>query len=818
MRVFAPREPQAPSSTGHAYGSRLYRDPVLLGVSALVAASSAWFMLGGGGLHPRVLLLWALQVPLDVVLCWSAWRVRAVATGPARGFWTVFAVATVMWTVGDVIQTFLTALHPDVRTLDGGAAQTGLFIVALAAIVINMLRYPINAHGSAVGRERLAFWLDGAVVFVGGVVLVWCFAIGPAQADNGDLVVPLIGSSVVLVAAFGAVKMVLTGSAPMVAAAAAPMAAATLIQGLAAFLRSEDPNPFISASAFAVRMLPAALLVVGVRIQDLRARADAGNLAPRPRKPYSLLPYGVIAVTFGALIAILPQGVTTRLWGVVLGTIVLTGLVAARQLVAFHDNVSLINRLDGALSELRRHENKLRDQASFDGLTRLANRTVLAEQLTAALGAARRPVEVALLLIDLDDFKIVNDTLGHAAGDALLVSVANRIREAARDGDLVARLGGDEFAVLLRGASGTEAQQVAQRILSALARPVHVFRHDLMVQASIGVASADEHDDRDSLLRDADIAMYAAKDRGKGHYVCYTADMGQRIQDAADLATQLAAAVDNAELSVVYQPIVRLGTGRLLGTEALVRWRHPRRGLISPADFIPLAEETGLIVPIGRWVLGEACRRAAEWWRDQLAGHDLVMAVNVAGRQLREPGFVADVAAALAESGLPARCLSIEVTETAVFDDERAIAALHALRDLGVMLALDDFGTASSSLGLLLTCPVTTLKLDRSFVESITTVARQEAVAMAVIQMANALALNAVAEGVETVEQAALLRGLGYRYAQGYLFSPPVPADEAAKLWAGRQPCGCGRCDADSSGGMVVSVEEAAQPVVSVDA
>ncbi|HEU5107847.1 MAG TPA: bifunctional diguanylate cyclase/phosphodiesterase, partial [Micromonosporaceae bacterium] len=349
---------------------------------------------------------------------------------------------------------------------------------------------------------------------------------------------------------------------------------------------------------------------------------------------------------------------------------------------------------------------------------------------------------------------------------------------------------GDEFAVLLRGASGDEIRQVAQRILTALGRPIQVFRHDLMVQASIGVASADEHDDRDSLLRNADIAMYAAKDRGKGHYVCYSADMGQRIQDAAHLATQLGAAPDGDELFLVYQPIVRLDTGRLAGTEALLRWRHPRRGLISPADFIPLAEETGLIVPIGRWVLGEACRRAAEWWRDQPADQDLVMAVNVAGRQLREPGFVADVAAALAESGLPARCLSIEVTETAVFDDEKAIAALHALRELGVMLALDDFGTASSSLGLLLTCPVTTLKLDRSFVESITTVARQEAVAMAVIQMANALALNAVAEGVETIDQAALLQNLGYRYAQGYLFSPPVPADEAARLCAVRQPAG----------------------------
>jgi len=306
-----------------------------------------------------------------------------------------------------------------------------------------------------------------------------------------------------------------------------------------------------------------------------------------------------------------------------------------------------------------------------------------------------------------------------------------------------------------------------------------------VVRASIGVAAAEAGDDLDSLMRDADIAMYAAKDRGKSNYVRYTPDMGLRIRTGAELAADLREAIDQGQFHLVYQPIVELDGERLVGTEALVRWQHPQRGLISPADFIPVAERTGLIVPIGRWVLREACRQAARWRAEWPAAAELMMSVNVAGRQLREPGFLAEVAEVLAESGLPPRCLSVEVTETAVFEDTEAIAVLYGLRELGTRLALDDFGTASSSLGLLLTCPVTTLKLDRSFVEAITTVTRQAAVATAVSQIASALALTAVAEGIETPEQAELLRDLGYRYAQGYLFSRPRPPEEVGALWAG---------------------------------
>ncbi|MFB9358445.1 putative bifunctional diguanylate cyclase/phosphodiesterase, partial [Actinoplanes nipponensis] len=492
-----------------------------------------------------------------------------------------------------------------------------------------------------------------------------------------------------------------------------------------------------------------------------------------------------IAVTFVIFFAMLPEHVSSQLWGATAGVVVITCLVAGRQLVAFQDNMVLIGRLDVVLDELRDREVLLREQASFDGLTKLANRTHFSAEASRALAAVRAPGELAMLLIDLDDFKTINDTMGHAAGDTLLVSVAERLARAVRPGDVVSRLGGDEFAVLLHVTATDTAERAAANILRLLAEPMEIRHHTVATRASIGIAAAAAGDEPSALLSNADIAMYEAKRRGKSTWVVYTGEMGARIGSEAELISQLARALDAGEFRLVYQPIVRLDDLRLTGVEALVRWHHPARGLVSPVEFIPLAERTGQIVPIGAWVLREACRQAADWRRRHPGAEHLTVGVNVAGRQLRTAGFVDEVARVLATTGLPASCLSIEVTETAVLDDEESNEAMRGLRALGVKLALDDFGTAASSLGLLLTCPVTTLKLDRSFVESIVTVGRQAAVATAVSQMANALEFASVAEGIETEEQRDLLRSLGYQYGQGYLFSRPVAAAEMDRLWAG---------------------------------
>jgi diguanylate cyclase (GGDEF)-like protein len=474
------------------------------------------------------------------------------------------------------------------------------------------------------------------------------------------------------------------------------------------------------------------------------------------------------------LIISLPSDAGIQIWGIAAGTVGTMSLVVARQLLAFR--------------ELREHEGRLVEQASHDALTRLLNRAGLAESGALALAGGAPTRSVALLMIDLDDFKTINDTLGHPAGDALLVAVATRLRGAVPPGDVVARLGGDEFAVLLHRVGGpADVDSVARRILDDVCTPVVVGEQTLLVRASIGAAVAEPGDDLDSLLRNADIALYEGKDRGKGTVVRYAPEMRARLIETAELGAKLRDGIGAGEMRLVYQPIVQMDDGRVVGTEALVRWFRPDGAMVSPGEFIPVAERTGLVVPLGRWVLQEACRQATAWLRLYGDAAPASMNVNVAGRQLQEPGFVDEVAAALAAADLPAGRLTIEVTETATLAGKEVLTTLHELRALGVRLALDDFGTAASSLGLLLTCPVTSLKLDRSFVESITTVNRQVAVATAVVQIAQALDLDVVAEGIETPEQAALLRRLGYRRAQGFLYHRPQPPNELSKLWAERE-------------------------------
>jgi diguanylate cyclase (GGDEF)-like protein len=753
----------------------------MLAMTAWTALGSVLIFLISGHTSRQVQVFWVFQPPLDVVLALSSWRVYRIATGAVRRFWRILAAVGSVFLIGDCFQTTQVLFHPQGMSTTGGPVQVACLILGQLALVISMLTQP---HATRSGRERLALWLDSAAVLVGGAVVSWCFAAAPTGNRQAAILATVAASGVALTTGFAFVKMVLSGNAPMNKLAATPMIAAAAVVGWGIFLAPGSGTAAVPAVTYAILLLPSLLISTGPRVQELLARTDAAPFGARRKKPYSLLPYGAIVIGFGALLAIMPQGTTVQLWGVVTGVILITGLVAGRQLVAFHDNANLIGRLDNTLGDLREHQGLLRDQALFDGLTKLANRSNFGERVAQAL-AGDISAGVSLLLIDLDDFKTINDTMGHAAGDELLVVIAGRLGGAVRAADCVARLGGDEFAVLLTDAGPREAELTARRILDDLARPTRIQQNTLLVRASIGVAGAGPGDDPQSLLRDADIAMYSAKDNGKGSWVRYTPDMGERILHVVELTRRLGEALDKDQFYLDYQPIVLIGNGTLTGTEALVRWRpYPDRPSVLPAEFIPVCEESGLIVPLGRWVLREACRQAGVWRQAYPAAADQVIAVNVAGRQLREAGFVAEVAAALATAGLPAGCLSIEVTETAVLDDDVATATLHALRDLGVQLALDDFGTAASSLGLLLTCPVTTLKLDRSFVEDVTTVDRQQAVATAVSQMANALGLKSVAEGIETREQARLLQDLGYQYAQGFLFSHPVPPDQVAAMWA----------------------------------
>jgi diguanylate cyclase len=440
-------------------------------------------------------------------------------------------------------------------------------------------------------------------------------------------------------------------------------------------------------------------------------------------------------------------------------------------------------RMSGFVLQVRRQARQLEDLALRDPLTGLANRRVFEERLAAAVAAGPgHSPQVAVL--DLNGFKDVNDRLGHTVGDKLLVVVATRLARSVREGDLVARLGGDEFAVLLPDAHFTVMDSIAERMATTLRRPIEADGHQLLVSASIGSADGTGLDRPGELLRRADLAMYAAKEAGGARHRRYTRDLDRRAGEEAKLGAELRAALDTGQFQVVYQPIVELPSGRTRSVEALVRWHHPQRGPVSPAEFIPVAEHNGMIVELGEWILRTACAQAAAWQRELGTAAPQRMSVNVSARQLAEPGFAGLVAATLSATGLAAHQLIVEVTETAVFGGGQAVQAVQDLHELGVRIALDDFGTGHSSLGLLQTVPVDILKVDKSFVDTITMAGRHAVIATALIQVAGGLGLEAVAEGVETAEQAAELHRLGYRLAQGYHFGRPAAVPDFAAALA----------------------------------
>jgi diguanylate cyclase (GGDEF)-like protein len=432
--------------------------------------------------------------------------------------------------------------------------------------------------------------------------------------------------------------------------------------------------------------------------------------------------------------------------------------------------------------ENRALETKLVYQAFHDSLTGLANRALFRDRAEHALARSSRGERVAVLLLDLDDFKGVNDTLGHGEGDKLLEIVADRLRKATRGCDTIARIGGDEFAVLLEGVPTLDdAIQVVDRITEALSPPIALQGREVTVGASIGLAHARGEENVDELLRNADVAMYRAKDEGKGGHAVFEPGMYAALLERLELASDLGNALERGELHVLYQPIVELDSGCLTGVEALVRWHHPTHDMSSPKTFIPLAEETGLIVPIGRWVLGEACRQGRRW---QLSGgRPLTVSVNVSARQLVDPEFARDVAAALAESQFPAERLILEITEsTLMADSPEALDRLHELKALGVRLAIDDFGTGYCSLSYLQRFPLDILKIDKGFIAQMATNGNDAALASTIVALAATLKLFTVAEGVEDAAQRQQLLALGCDHGQGFLFARPVPASAIADL------------------------------------
>ncbi len=433
------------------------------------------------------------------------------------------------------------------------------------------------------------------------------------------------------------------------------------------------------------------------------------------------------------------------------------------------------------IGERKALERQLTFQALHDPLTGLGNRTLFADRVEHALGRSRRRLgTVAVLILDLDDFKRINDAHGHGVGDRLLFAVAARLTAVLRTGDTVARLGGDEFAVLLEDLDDADdAQVIATRFLEAMADPFDLGGVEAFVSASFGIAlGRGTAIEPEELLRNADLAMYVAKANGKRRCETFDPGMHREVRDRLVLEADLRRAVAEDEFEVRYQPVWATDTRRMVGVEALVRWQHPGRGLLAPAEFIAAAEETGLIVPIGRFVVREACRQVAAWDRGGGPGAGLSVAVNLSPRQLLEADLVETIAGALTDSGLRPERLALEITEAVLVDDSPAMAGLlKELKGLGVKISIDDFGTGYSSLSYLRRLPIDTLKIAKPFVDVIANGANDEALAQAIVSLARSLQLGVVAEGVEDEAQLGVLVGMGCELGQGYLVSPPVPAD-----------------------------------------
>ena len=443
-------------------------------------------------------------------------------------------------------------------------------------------------------------------------------------------------------------------------------------------------------------------------------------------------------------------------------------------------NIQYVLGISEDITERKKAEERLAYLAQYDSLTGLPNRSLFRDRLTQAMVRAKRNDRIlALMFLDLDHFKEINDSLGHSTGDEVLQAVAGRLRASLRLVDTIARLGGDEFTIILENiARPDDVTMVAQKIWSAFSDPLVIQGREIFVTASIGITLYPRDvEDIDALLQTADIAMYHAKEEGRNTYEFYAAEMHDHAAERLNMEALLRRALERQEFLLHYQPKVTVHGGRIVGMEALIRWNSKELGVVSPAKFIPLAEKTGLIVPIGEWVLKVACAQNKAWQARGLPA--LLMSVNLSARQFQQKNLVEMIVGAIEATGLGARFLELEITESMIMHrPEKAIAVLQQLHDIGVQLSVDDFGTGYSSLAYLKRFPVQKLKIDQSFVRDITTDAEDAAIVGAVVAMAKSLELNVIAEGVETPEQLAFLAKLDCDEYQGYLFSRPLPADE----------------------------------------
>jgi diguanylate cyclase (GGDEF)-like protein len=742
--------------------------PSLRTATAVLALAACWLVvavcLGAAGLRWPLpaWLLWPATIGTAGTIVLGCRIAAVTGHGPVRAFWRRLTVATAVLAAGIGGQF----LH--VLTLDGVRMQhpaaAACYLAAVMIAVFALIRLPSQRRD---WRATLATGLDTAIVAVAAAIVVshvlWNSAVPAAgHSVTAAMLVIVLGTACAAVVAV--VRVGITGAGPILGGALWALAPIGLLAPvawmIAPLLRD---HPHLNAT---VVLLPTVGMLFGIATWlQTRANVALPVTTPEPLpgaagrgrtwRRISLVPYCAVAVTATMLVIVtMRTGYLTP--GLAGGSVILTVLVVTRQLASLLDNATLLDRLD--------------DQAHHDDLTGLPNRRLFTDTL------ARRTGPTTVAVCDLDGFAALNDQLGDDTGDTLLRAAAERITALAGDGAVVARLLGDEFGVLVPG-DGTE---LAQELVEAFRTPLRVDSRDLLVTVTAGVATG-SGDAAPDLLRRAELALQAAKYTGADRSREHSSALDATAQHHSELAAALRRGLELGEFRLLYQPIVELPAGNVTGVEALVRWQPDGRPVISPAEFIPVAEHSGLIIDLGAWILDTACADAAAWQREHGVAGPRVN-INVSARQLLDPDLPGLVADALHRHGLTPDRITVEITETAVFAGGAALETVRELRGLGVGLALDDFGTGHSSLTLLRTCPVTSLKVDKSFIDDLNGTAEQEAIASSLSTIASTMGLRAVAEGVETRDQADRLHALGYRYAQGFYFARPVPAAEIGAL------------------------------------
>jgi diguanylate cyclase (GGDEF)-like protein len=678
-----------------------------------------------------------------------------------RSAWRLLALGSASYLVADIAQTFyeLAGSKPYPSVADC------FYLLLYPLMLWGLLRFPVCRRELTEGARLM---LDIAVVAIGGGVIVIYVVLGPTVVTSGpdplqtafSIAYP-VGDMILLV---GLGSALLRRVAPSSSRALQFMAV-----GLVVFMAGDLVYGYITLHGTymggdpvdSLWMVSIALFAVAASAQAPPEPAVDSNVEPqRPRASWA--PFAAVTVVFGLLVFSQRSDTLLPNLTLVIASVLVAALVSVRQFLAQKD----LLRTHGRLSYLSLH----------DALTGLPNRALVIDRAERMLARARRSeMPAAALYLDIDGFKHVNDSLGHAAGDELLRVVAARLSGVIREADTVGRLGGDEFVVLLEnGTLDAGPELVAERICHVLGQPVELAgteRRTLSVTTSVGIALG-QRGSADELLRDADLALYEAKGAGKNRSVTFESRMQTAAQDRLDLEFDLKEALERDQFFLLYQPTFDLESETITGVEALIRWRHPVRGIVPPDSFIPLAEETGLIVPIGHWVLRTACEQAAAWHRQ---GRSLGISINVSGRQLDDDGIVHDLADALAITGLDPGSLTLEITETTLMHDaESAAERLKQLKALGVRIAIDDFGTGYSSLAYLRQFPVDTLKIDRSFISAIAASPESKAIVHTLVQLGKTLGLKTLGEGIEDQAQLQHLQRENCDSGQGFLFARPL--------------------------------------------